>query len=168
MNAVDLGVGVVLFLFALRGYLRGFFRECFGFLGLVIGVVAALRCTALGESVLEEHFDLPAQARAGLAFVAIFVGVQGALSLVGILLGRLAKSPSLAWLSGLGGALFGVGKASAVLAFILLFLHLFPVVSSLDPKIMESTVGRPLVTTASSALRLVLPSASQPSAEAPN
>jgi len=55
--------------------------------------------------------------------------------------------------SRVGGALFALGKGAAVLSFVLLFLHLFPVVPSLDRQIADSRLARPMVAAAGAALR---------------
>ena len=154
MNGVDVVLVVVLAGCALRGWWRGFFRECFGFLALVIGIAAALRFSAGGETVLGSHLRAPAPVASGIAFVAIFVVVHATINVVGVLLSRLTGATALGTLNGVGGALLGAGKGVVVLAFLLLFLHLFQVVSVVDPKVMGSNFGRSLVGVASNAIRI--------------
>ncbi len=154
MNGVDVALIVVLAGCALRGWWRGFFRECFGLLALVLGVSAALRLTAGGEAALQPHVRLPAPVASGVAFVGIFVVVHSAINVVGVLLSRLTRNAALGALNGAGGALLGVGKGAVILAFLLLFLHLFPLVSLLDPQVMGSSIGRLLVGVASNAIRI--------------
>ena len=154
MNGVDVALIVVLAGCALRGWWRGFFRECFGLLGLVLGISAALRLTAGGEAALQPHLRLPAPVAAGVAFVAIFVVVHAVINVVGVLLSRLTRTAAQGTINGVGGALLGAGKGAVVLAFLLLFLHLFPVVSAIDPQVMGSNFGRSLVGVASNAIRI--------------
>lgn len=163
MNGVDLALGILLSVCALRGYWRGFFRETFGLLALIGGVAAAVEFAALGAAMLQQYVHLPAAVDAGLAFVAIFVVVHTGINLVGVLLDRLTGALFLRGLNRLGGALLGAGKGAAVLGLVLLFLHLFPVIPELDGQIMSSTIGRPLVSAAGNVIRLSLQSAaSQP------
>jgi membrane protein required for colicin V production len=154
MNVVDVALVVVLIGCALRGWWRGFFRECFGLVALIIGVAAALRFTAGGEAALDPHLRLPAPVGAGLAFVGIFVVVHGVINVVGVLLDRLMQTRVVGAINAVGGAAFGAAKGAVVLAFLLLFLHLFPIVSALDPQLMGSSIGRPLVAVASNAIRI--------------
>ena len=154
MNGVDVALVVVLAACALRGWWRGFFRECFGLLALILGVAAALRFAAGGEAALQPHLRLPAPVGAGVAFVAIFVIVHGLVNVVGVLLSRLTHTVVQGVINGVGGALLGAGKGAVVVAFLLLFLHLFPVVSVLDPHVMSSSIGRLLVGAASNAIRI--------------
>jgi uncharacterized membrane protein required for colicin V production len=154
MNVVDVALVVVLIGCALRGWWRGFFRECCGLMALIVGVAAALRFTAGGETVLEPHLRLPAPVGAGVVFVSIFVVVHGLINVVGVLLGRLLRPTALGVIDAIGGAAFAALKGAVVLAFLLLFVHLFPIVSALDPQVMGSSIGRPLVAVASNAIRI--------------
>ena len=157
MNGVDAALVVVLAGCALRGWWRGFLRECFGVVALVAGVAAALRFTAGGEAALQPHLRLPSPVGAGVAFVAIFVIVHGLINVAGVLLSRLTRTAAWGLLNGIGGALLGVAKGAIVLAFLLLFVHLFPLASGFDPQVMGSSIARPLVGVAGSAIRIGAP-----------
>lgn len=157
MNGVDVALVVVLAGCALRGWWRGFFRECFGVVALVMGVAAALRLTAGGEAALQPHLHLPSQVGAGVVFVAIFVSVHGVINVVGMLLSRLKHTTPPGVLNGIGGALLGVAKGTVVLAFLLLFLHLFPLASGFDAQVTGSSIVRPLVSVAGNAIRIGAP-----------
>jgi uncharacterized membrane protein required for colicin V production len=154
MNGVDLALVILLAACALRGWWRGFFRECFGLLALIAAVAAALQFAGVGETVLEPYLGLPSPVRAGVAFVVIFVAVHTVVNVVGVLLNRLDSTTLLLGVNVFAGALFGAGKAAVALAFVLLFLHLFPLISALEPQIMSSAIGRPLVAAASNAIRI--------------
>jgi membrane protein required for colicin V production len=156
MNGVDLALGLLLAVCALRGYWRGFFRESFGLLALVGGVTAAVRFATPGAGVLQHYLRLPAAVDAGLAFVLIFVIVHTIVNLIGVLLDRLTGALFLRGINRLAGAALGVGKGAAVLALVLLFFHLFPIIPELDGQIMSSSIGRPLVNVAGDVIRLGL------------
>jgi membrane protein required for colicin V production len=164
MNPIDVALAFLLLLCALRGYWRGFFRECFGLLALITGIIAAVRLTAPGAALLQQYARLPAPVQTGLSFVVIFVVVHTVVNLVGVLLDRLAAALFLRGINRVAGAALGTAKAAVVLSFVLLLLHLFPVVPSLDGHIMTSTLGRPLVTAAGNVVRLGLQTAARPEA----
>ncbi|MFI5365491.1 MAG: CvpA family protein [Candidatus Binatia bacterium] len=164
MNSVDLALALVLAVATARGYWRGFFRECFGVLALIGGIAAAVQCTGLGAALLQEHLRLPASLQVGITFVVIFALVHSLVNLIGAGLDRLTASGLLRPTSRIVGAAFGAGKAAAVLAFVLLFLHLFPLAPRLDGPIMSSKIGRPLVGAASDVVRRGLQAAAQPDA----
>lgn len=161
MNGVDLALGLLLAVCALRGYWRGFLRESFGLLALIVGIAAAIRFAAIAAVVVQRHVGLPAAVDAGLAFVTIFVIVHTVINLIGVLLDRLTGALFLRGINRLAGAAFGAGKAAAVLALILLFFHLFPVIPELDGQIMSSSIGRPLVSVAGDVVRRGLLSTAQ-------
>ena len=154
MNGVDVALIAALAGCALRGWWRGFFRECFGLFALVVGISTALRFAASGEAVLQPHLRLPPSVASGLAFVSIFVGVHAAINVAGAVLNRLMGTATRRTVNGVGGALLGAAKGAVVLAFLLLFLHLFPPTSAVDPQVMGSSFARSLVGVASNAIRI--------------
>ncbi len=157
MNEIDVALVVLLLICALRGFWRGFFRESCGFFSLIIGIVAALRYAEAGAALLAtriELSDLPATVRLGIAFVGIFAVVNTAGTILGFLCDRLFGSGARRRVTRVGGAVFGLGKGGAVLAFVLLFFYLFPVLPGLDRQIMDSQIARPMVAAASAVLRV--------------
>lgn len=156
MNGIDVALVILLLLCGLRGSWRGVFRESFGFAALLLGLLAALRGAAAGAAWLTAHApvaDLSASAVLGVAFVAIFLFVSTLLNLIGVAADQLFGRGSLRIASRASGALFGLGKGAAVLAFALLFLHLFPIVRGIDRQIMDSRLAHPMVNAAGAMLR---------------
>ncbi len=157
MNGIDVVLVVLLLIFTVRGFWRGFFRESFGFLALVVGLALALRFADRGAALLAVWLDFPelsAAARLGIAFVGIFVVVQTAINLIGLLCDAVVGRAALRRVSRVTGAGFAVAKGGAILAFVLLFLQLFPVAPQLDRQIMESRLARPLVSVAGLVIRV--------------
>ena len=106
MNLVDLALTVLLLLCAIRGFLRGFVRESFGFAAFIVGLLAALRfADPVGHSLQswEALAGLPDAARVGGGFVAVFLAVSAVINLVGFVIDRLLGD----------GMLRGVGRRSA-------------------------------------------------------
>jgi hypothetical protein len=97
--------------------------------------------------------DLNAIALVGAAFVIIFIAISTLLSLIGVACDQVFGRGALRLASRCAGAAFAVGKGAAVLAVVLLFLQLFPVVRGLDRQILDSRLGHPLASTAEAALR---------------
>lgn len=153
MNELDVAILLLLALFALRGFWRGFFRESFGFLAFLAGVAAALQYTGAGAVALAQHVDLPGPAHAGIAFIGIFMGVHTSITLLGWLLDRVASTLLFRSVNRMAGAVFAIGKGGAILAFVLLFFQVFSVVPELEKRIMTSELARPLVSVASTVIR---------------
>jgi len=153
MKEVDVAVVILLALFAVRGFLRGFFRESFGLLAIVGGILAALQLTDLGAAFLSRYVELDLATRSAVAFVAIFVVVHTAINLFGLLLDRVADSLLFRSVSCTAGAAFGALKGAVFVGFVLLFLQLFPMVPVLNQQLEGSQVARPLATVAGTIIR---------------
>lgn len=155
--AVDVAVVGFVILAALRGWWRGFFREFFGLLGLAVGLYAASEYAPLLSPWLAEKVTGPETVRDGLAYVIVFVAANLATNIFGLLLDRIAAALLLGGINRAAGAVFGAGKATAVAAAVLLFVHLFPPLANVDQQVMASPLGRQLVETAGNVLRVSLP-----------
>ena len=156
MNGIDGALVVLLLVCGLRGSWRGFFRESFGFAALVLGLLAALRGTDAGANWLSAHAGatpLNGTALLGVAFVLIFLIVSALVNLVGLASDQLFGRGALRIPSRVGGAVFALGKGAAVLAFVLLFFHLFPVVPGIEAQLTGSRIARPMVSAAAAVLR---------------
>jgi membrane protein required for colicin V production len=163
--AVDLAVAGFVLLAALRGWWRGFFRELFGLVGLAVGFYVAAKYTPVVSPWFAERVTGPEALRDGIAFVSLFVAANLATNIVGFILDRVAAAFLLGGVNRAAGAVFGAGKAVAVAAVVLLFVHLFPPLGTLDEQVMASPLGRSLVETAGDVLRVTLPSS--PTSPAP-
>jgi len=155
MNPVDLAVGTALAVFALRGYWRGFFRESFGVLALLGGLTAATRLSPAVSQRIESYAAMPA-VREGVAFVGTFMATYCVVTLIGYVLHRLAGAAAQGWANRLGGIAVGAGKGAALVSFVLLFLHLFPLIRSVDDRLAESRLASPLIAAAGSVVRFGL------------
>lgn len=156
MNAIDVALVVLLLLFGLRGSWRGIFRESFGFAALIVGLLAALRTADTGAAWLASFSwasELSGPALVGVAFVVTFLVVSALINLVGLACDQVFGRGVLRIPSRVGGALFALGKGAAVLAFVLLFLQLFPVLPGVERQISGSRLARPMVSAAGAALR---------------
>lgn len=153
MNRVDVAILVLLALFTLRGLWRGFFRESLGFIGLVVGLLAALQWADAGATLVVGRVALSAGASEAVAFIGIFVLVHTTATLLGFLLDRVAHVILFGPVNRLAGAVFGFAKANAVLAFVLLFLRLFSPWSELEREITASRIGQSLTQAANMVVR---------------
>ncbi len=170
MNGIDAALVVLLLLCGLRGFWRGVFRESFGFLAVIAGLWAALRWADSAAAWLSARLpvaDLNAIALVGAGFVIIFIVVSTLLSLIGLACDQVFGRGGLRLASRCVGAAFAVGKGAAVLAVVLLFLQLFPIVRDLDRQILDSRLGHPLVSTAEAALRAGWCTGAPPAADRP-
>ena len=107
LNSVDIVLIVAIGSLAVKGAVRGFFRETCGLLALTCGVGASVLLGAsLGENLLEPRGLDPRWARVvahAAAFLLPYIGLQA----MGYVLHRLGRAVFLGGLDRVGGALFG-------------------------------------------------------------
>ncbi len=124
---IDLVIGFALALLLLRGWFRGFVRESFDLLGLVVGVLAAFRLSPPFGAVIEASVGLSSGwarvAAGGLIFVAVGLGA----ALLAGWLHRVASLPGLNLLNRAGGAGVAVGWGLVLATLLLSLLVLVPV-----------------------------------------
>ena len=121
-NWIDLTVLVVLCLFGLRGYFRGFFREVFSLAGFVGGFFIAVRYSEAAALWGSQYWQLSSFFLKGGAFVALFFVIYFLFNLAGWLLHRSEKLLFLRTLNRIGGIALGLGKGTAITALFVLFL----------------------------------------------
>lgn len=121
-NWIDLILLLVPFLFGVRGYYKGLFREAFSLAGLVIGFMIGVRHDEAVARWMGLYSNASPFILKGAAFVAIFFVVYFIFVFAGWLLHRAAKVLFLQTINHLGGVAVGLGKGTAAIALILLFV----------------------------------------------
>jgi len=119
VSIVDLILLLLLSLFAVRGYFKGLFLEVFSILGIIVGILVAVRYNGPASIFIQDYWKISPIILKGIAFVAIFFVVYFVLNLVGWLLQRSARYLFLGGFNRVGGVVFGTGKGAAFLALIL-------------------------------------------------
>lgn len=123
MNIVDAILLGLLFLFGLRGYFKGFFREAFSLMGLIIGFMAAVRYNQTVAALGEEFWNISPLILRGISFVAVFFVFYFLLSLLGWFLHRSEKLLFLQTLNRAGGIAIGTLKGAAVMGLVIYFMN---------------------------------------------
>jgi membrane protein required for colicin V production len=140
LNWVDLIIAVLLLGFAIRGFVRGFFRELLSLVGLFLGLwIALLKFVPLGEW-LQTRFPLIEPLPYHLAFLAIFVSMSVVASIVGYLLHKAAKGLLMGWLDAIVGLGFGSVKGVMVLTVLLFLAAHLPLAESIRAQLRTSAV----------------------------
>jgi membrane protein required for colicin V production len=141
LNWVDLIIAVVLLGFALRGLIRGFFRELLSLVGLFLGLwVALLKFVPLGEW-LQNRFPLTEPLPFHVAFLMIFLSVSIVASIAGYLLHRTAKGLFIGWLDAIVGVGFGFLKGVMILSVLLFLLVHLPLAASIRTQLRTSAIA---------------------------
>jgi membrane protein required for colicin V production len=145
MTALDAVLLLLLILFALRGFWRGFLREALGLVGLVLAgvlvvgwsdVLAGLLATDVGFSPLTARLV----AAVGLA-LAVFLVVR----VLGALIARLTAALFLRPIDRVAGVGLGVAEGVALLGLALASAIRFAPTSPFSHTIGASQVAQPLL-----------------------
>lgn len=140
MNWVDLVIAAVLVGFAIRGLVRGFFRELLALVGLFLGLwVALLKFVPLGEW-LQRQTPLTDPLPFHVAFLAIFFGISLVANIVGFFLQKVAKGLLMGWLDAMTGLGFGVVKGVMVLSVLLFLVAYLPLPEAIRAQLQSSPV----------------------------
>jgi membrane protein required for colicin V production len=122
VNIVDIVLLSLLFLFGLRGYVKGFFREIFSIAGLIVGFMAAARYNHTVATLTEEYWKVSPFILKGASFIAIFFAIYLCFNLVSWFIHHSEKFLFLQTLNRAGGIVIGIGKGAAVMALIVFFM----------------------------------------------
>ncbi len=143
MNRIDVVLAIVLLLFAVRGFWRGFSREFFGFVGLIGGLVVAAASYATATASMPDA--LPESLRPIAAFAAVFFAVDFLAILVGAVIHRLLGILFLSPVNRIAGAVFGVAKGAAMTMIALLLVRAYTPVPSLVGELEHSQIASGLL-----------------------
>ncbi|HTM08853.1 MAG TPA: CvpA family protein [Verrucomicrobiae bacterium] len=130
VNTVDMILLAILFLFALRGYFKGLFREIFSLAGLAAGFVLASRYDERVAALLAENWKNSFIILRAASFVMIFFVVYFCFNIVGWLLHRSSSVIFLQGINRIGGVVVGAGKGAALSGIAILFLASTPLLPS--------------------------------------
>lgn len=143
MSRIDVVLAVVLALFALRGFWRGFAREIFALIGLVGGVAVA--GAYYPDAALMLPPEVPDIARPAVAFLGIFVVVALAAKLAGLLVQRLFGLVMLSPLDRLGGVVFGAAKGAALVTLGVIVVRAITPPDALERACVDSVLMQPIL-----------------------
>jgi membrane protein required for colicin V production len=121
---VDLGIGILILLFLVRGLLRGCVHEVAGLVGIFLGLFLAGRYYPL---LMPQFAGVIESSRwvAGLSYGAIFILTLIFVAICAAIIKRFAALTFTAWLDSLLGALVGFLKGVFVCAIILVLMQRF-------------------------------------------
>jgi membrane protein required for colicin V production len=143
VNRIDVILTIVLLLFALRGFWRGFSREFFGFIGLIGGLAVA--AASYGAAVPYLPAAVPGRLRPIVAFAGVFFAVDLVAHLAGAVLHRVFGLLFLSPVNRIAGAVFGAAKGVAMAAIALLLVRAYSPSPGLLSELGASKLAGPLL-----------------------
>jgi len=162
-DPIDFILGVIILLYALSGWRRGFVATALGLGGTVFaGWLALTYYRPLGLYVLHWWPDLPRPVASVLAFLFILVAGSTLFSwVVGWTLGGLRSAvrevDALRWLDAVGGVALGAVIGAAAAAIVATLIALAPLPGDVRGSVERSRLGGPLVERASELTPVIEP-----------
>lgn len=115
---IDIAVLVLLIIAIFKGFSKGLVVGFFSFLGIIIGLAAAIKLSAVAASYLGKNVNISQQWLPVIAFALVFIIVVILVRLVAKALENITKIAMLGWLNKLGGVFF----------FLLIYLFIFSII----------------------------------------
>ena len=123
---LDGALALILFLFVVRGLLRGLVKELAGLVGVLLGCFVAARFYPLALPYITPHVGDPLY-QTLLAYGGIFAGVLVVVAIFAFSLEKFMELTFTAWLNHLLGGVSGAAKGVLLCAIVLtLFQHFLP------------------------------------------
>lgn len=143
MNWID---PVILILLALAigiGFKKGLMQEIVGIIALVAAFFFALALHKVAASILAKVFpNIPKYITPTAGFVAMFLLVFLAITIIGWLLAKIIKATPLDFADKIGGMIIGLFKGALIISILLLLLALLPLPKEVNTKLDRSTMIR--------------------------
>jgi membrane protein required for colicin V production len=150
LNGIDIVIIIVLGASAIYSTVKGFVKDIFSLLAVILGIIAALVFYRMGGQLME-GFIASEQVRNTISFAVIFLVIAVAVSIVGILVSKIIKSVELSFYDRLAGFAFGLVKGFLIVAVIVV------VVTSIMPRAAANSRLVPYVARAIDLVADVLP-----------
>ena len=120
MNYIDIILGVLLLLAAIRGFGKGLVAEVASLAALILGRWGAIRFSHLTGEMLVNFFELQSKYMGLISFFVTFILIVVAVQIIGNVVHKLINSLALGLLNRLAGVLFGVLKTALILSVVLI------------------------------------------------
>lgn len=123
-SVLDIGLGILILLFLVRGLLRGLVQEIAGFLGLFLGLFVAGRYYTQLAPQFSGIINSPKMA-AGISYALIFIAVLIVVALGATVVRRFMDLTFTAWIDNILGGIIGAVKGVFVCAIGLAIMQRF-------------------------------------------
>jgi membrane protein required for colicin V production len=134
-----------------RGLKRGLIMTLFSFLGLLIGLAAALKLSVYVAAYLQNHTPITGKWLPVISFIIVFAIVVVLVKWIGKMIETAFEFAMLGWINRLGGALLSAGISTLVFSVLLFYadrMHLisqkaetssitYKMIAPLGPSVIE-------------------------------
>lgn len=141
MNYIDIIILIILLLFAIYGFSKGFIAQIFSLTAIVLGTYFALFFSEITAGFLLLFFDLKPLTLSILSFILTFLIVVVVVVLVGKILDKLVDVLFLGFFNRLAGGLVGIGMGILIISLFILFFNYMGITSTIiNSKTQEESV----------------------------
>ncbi|MCD6471841.1 CvpA family protein [Candidatus Aerophobetes bacterium] len=141
MNWLDVVLGIIVILFAIRGIVKGLFKEVCGLIGILVGLIVAInRYEAVGEIISSEFSFIPPKISYLISFALIFIGIALIGGVAGIILHKVSRYTIIRGIDGGGGFILGLIEGALICSVILILLNISPISERADKWMKGSTL----------------------------
>ena len=138
MNWLDVTILVICVAGTIQGLVKGFVRQAFSLIGLVLAIILAFRYHPILGRYLEQWIHQPAAVTV-VSFVVVLAVILLLFKLIGLAARAAISAVQMGWFDRLAGAVFGFFKA--VLLVAVLFALLIVVTDKPSAPVVESRLA---------------------------
>ncbi|MEL7587313.1 MAG: CvpA family protein [Prolixibacteraceae bacterium] len=146
MNYIDILLGLLLFVAAIRGFIKGFIYELASLAALILGVWGGIHFSGYIAGFIENTFSWHPEHLNLISFFITLLIIVLVVHLIGMALDKLVDAIALGFLNHVAGLFFGILKAAFILSILLVLFDRFDsdneIISGEDKK--NSQVYEPL------------------------
>jgi len=153
-NYFDVTISAIVLILVMKGFMQGFIKEVFGFLGLVGGVYFASRLSDKAATFIDTNFLHLENASLLklIGFLAILIVIWFSATILGSIFSKLTSESGLGFLNRLFGFIAGGGKYFLIFALIVTALSNVTLVKDNLEKYVNDSVLYPYLKEAGSYL----------------
>jgi membrane protein required for colicin V production len=122
MNYIDIILGLLLIVAAIRGFIKGFIYEIASLVALILGVWGGIHFSYYLADFIEHTFSWHSKHLELISFFIILVVIVIVIHLIGMALSKVVDAISLGFLNHTAGLFFGIVKAAFILSILLILL----------------------------------------------
>jgi membrane protein required for colicin V production len=143
MNWIDIIIIILLAVAVGIGFKKGLVQEIVGIIALIIAFFLALKLHMIAAAMLTKMIPgLTRPIAPTVGFVAVFLVVFLAITVVGWLLSKIIKATPLDFADKIGGMVIGLVKGALIISILLLLLALLPLPKEANRKLDRSAMIR--------------------------
>ena len=132
INIFDLSIAIIILVFGIRGYLKGFVEMTFSLISIILGIVIAYLFYQTFAEVIVKITKSNINYINVISFILVFIVVNLIIRIIGNKIEKLLKKIYLGWANKIAGIGIGI-----IQALILIYLILIPICYINIPEINE-------------------------------